>query len=333
MMKVTTERCLNRDDCIFRPLCLFVHEDGGNDQLAALQRNTVEIIPSSHRNTSKLLETFPSWEERNKKTAQEDLPKGQLQEDRPPARLIGDVGPAFKKVQAVCKLGARCTWKPRCRFGHPEGGNMDHNIELVSNKETSQRQRSGDCEESERRKRLNKDRESIEKSRSCPKAGGDQRTPPKMRRSTKQCRSGPSCTWKPFCLFLHKEGGNDHELAYQNFTAKKGREVKDEKARAVQKAAKKIEKKFDWEGGSSYSNMLAWCEVAEEVNKEALNQVNEWVLDLFVRGQVELLGGDEDFYNEVDASLKDLELVEGIKDAQRKLYSWRMDFFLDKFKP
>ena len=51
----------------------------------------------------------------------------------------------------------------------------------------------------------------------------------------------------------------------------------------------------------------------------------------------------------MDASLKDLEvhfisklghlytcsipqLVEGIKDAQRKLYSWRMDFFLDKFK-
>ena len=34
-MKVTTERCLNRDDCIFRPLCLFVHEDGGNDQLVS----------------------------------------------------------------------------------------------------------------------------------------------------------------------------------------------------------------------------------------------------------------------------------------------------------
>ena len=97
------------------------------------------------------------------------------------------------------------------RFGHPEGGNMDHNIELVSNKETSQRQRSGDCEESERRKRLNKDRENVEKSKNFTKAGGDQRTPPKMRRSTKQCRSGPSCTWKPFCLFLHKVG----ELHYK----------------------------------------------------------------------------------------------------------------------
>ena len=92
------------------------------------------------------------------------------------------------------------------RFGHPEGGNMDHNNKLVSNKETSQRQRSGDCEESERRKRLNKDRENVEKSKNFTKAGGDQRTPPKMRRSTKQCRSGASCTWKPFCLFLHKVG-------------------------------------------------------------------------------------------------------------------------------
>merc|ERR1712013_7226 len=189
-----TERCLNRDDCIFRPLCLFVHEDGGNDQLAALQRNTVEIIPSPHRNTSKLLETFPSWEERKKKTAQEDLQKGRLQEDRRPARLIGDVGPAVKKVLAKCKSGARCTWKPRCRFVHPEGGNMDHDNKFVSDKETSQRQGSEDCGESERKKRLIKDRESFEKSTSCPKAGGDQRTPPKMRGSTKQCRSGPSCT-------------------------------------------------------------------------------------------------------------------------------------------
>ena len=62
------------------------------------------------------LETFPSWEERKKKTAQEDLQKGRLQEDRRPARLIGDVGPAVKKVLAVCKSGARCTWKPRCRW-------------------------------------------------------------------------------------------------------------------------------------------------------------------------------------------------------------------------
>jgi len=193
-----------------------------------------------------------------------------------------------------------------------------------------------DEQEGERRQRMNQERrqkigETGEVTRRTPE-GNNRRTPPKMRRSTKQCRSGPSCTWKPLCLFLHKEGGNDHELAYQNFTAKKGREVKEEKSKAVERAAKKIDKKFDWEGGSSYSNMLAWCEVAEEVNKAALLEVNEWVLDMFLRSQVELLGGDEDFYDEVDASLKDLELVEDIEDAQKKLFSWRMDFFLDKFK-
>merc|ERR1719209_1314828 len=191
-----------------------------------------------------------------------------------------------------------------------------------------------DEQEGRRRQQMNRERRREtggmgEGSRRTP---GERRTPPKMRRSTKQCRSGPSCTWKPLCLFLHKEGENDHELAYQNFTAKKGKEVKEEEGRAVERAAKRVEKKFDWEGGSSYSNMLAWCEVAEEVNKAALLEVNEWVLDMFLRSQGELLGGDEDFYDEVDASLKDLELVEDIEDAQKKLYSWRMDFFLDKFK-
>jgi len=191
-----------------------------------------------------------------------------------------------------------------------------------------------DEQEGRRRQQMNRERrrETGGMGEGSRRTSDERRTPPKMRRSTKQCRSGPSCTWKPLCLFLHKEGGNDHELAYQNFTAKKGKEVKEEKSRAVERAAKKVEKKFDWEGGSSYSNMLAWCEVAEEVNKAALLEVNEWVLDMFLRSQVELLGGDEDFYDEVDASLKDLELVEDIEDAQKKLYNWRMDFFLDKFK-
>ena len=193
-----------------------------------------------------------------------------------------------------------------------------------------------DEQEGDRRRRIDRERrqqesgEMGERLRRSP--DGQRRTPPKMRRSTKQCRSGPSCNWKPLCLFLHREGGNDHELAYQNFTAKKGKEVKEEKLRAVERAAKTVEKKFDWEGGSSYSNMLAWCEVAEEVNKAALLEVNEWVLDMFLRSQVELLGGNEDFYDEVDESLKDLELVEDIEAAQKKLYNWRMDFFLDKFK-
>merc|ERR1719193_1281316 len=181
----------------------------------------------------------------------------------------------------------RKSWKP-----------MDSGTWRKDEQEGERRQESGEIGEGRRSETETPD--------------GPRRTPPKMRRSTKQCRSGPSCTWKPLCLFLHKEGGNDHDLAYQNFTAKKGREVKEEKSKAVERAAKKVEKKFDWEGGSSYSNMLAWCEVAEEVNKAALLEVNEWVLDMFLRSQVELLGGDEDFYDEVDASLKDLELVEDI---------------------
>ena len=89
-----------------------------------------------------------------------------------------------------------------------------------------------DEQEGERRQQMNQERrkesgEMGEGLRRTP--DGIRRTPPKMRRSTKQCRSGPSCTWKPLCLFLHKEGGNDHELAYQNFTAKKGKEVKTDK--------------------------------------------------------------------------------------------------------
>ena len=272
---------------------------------------------------------------------EEDLSNARSrQEDGRPARLIGDGRPSSRRPP-VCKSGRNCNWKPQCRFGHPEGGNMDTNNseEALQDRRSRNPMDAGswrkDEQEGERRQQMNQERrkesgEMGEGLRRTP--DGIRRTPPKMRRSTKQCRSGPSCTWKPLCLFLHKEGGNDHELAYQNFTAKKGREVKEEKSRAVERAAKKVDKKFDWEGGSSYSNMLAWCEVAEEVNKAALLEVNEWVLDMFLRSQVELLGGDEDFYDEVDASLKDLELVEDIEDAQKKLFSWRMDFFLDKFK-
>merc|ERR1712037_558635 len=45
-----------------------------------------------------------------------------------PARLIGDARPGgSRRPPAVCKSGQNCNWKPRCRFGHPEGGNMDTN--------------------------------------------------------------------------------------------------------------------------------------------------------------------------------------------------------------
>ena len=272
----------------------------------------------------------------------EDGHKGGPGERGRPAKLIGDDRPGNKR-RVLCKSGMNCNWKPKCRFGHPEGGNNMDKITKDAPRVFDREKGSWrvvevgsgswkqDEQEEERWRQLNRERRG-ETDHGLRSPGGSRRTPPKMRRSTKQCRSGPSCTWKPLCLFLHKEGGNDHELAYQNFTAKKGREVKEEKARAVEKAAKKVDKKFDWEGGSSYSNMLAWCEVAEEVNKEALLDVNEWVLDMFIRSQVELLGGDEDFYDKVDSSLRDLELLDDIEEAQRKLYSWRMDFFLDKFK-
>merc|ERR1719222_996051 len=101
--------------------------------------------------------------------------------------------------------------------------------------------RSEDEQEGRRRQQMNRERrqETGGMGEGLRRTTDERRTPPKMRRSTKQCRSGPSCTWKPLCLFLHKEGGNDHDLAYQNFTAKKGKEVKEEKSRAVERAAKK----------------------------------------------------------------------------------------------
>ena len=39
------------------------------------------------------------------------------------ARLIRDG--SRRPSPAVCKSGKNCNWKPECRFGHPEGGNMD----------------------------------------------------------------------------------------------------------------------------------------------------------------------------------------------------------------
>jgi len=72
-------------------------------------------------------------------------------------------------------------------------------------------------------------------------------------------------------------------------------------------------------------------EMATKVNKESLAQVDKEVLAGFRRDQVELLGGDEDFYDKVDASLKKLKVVEEIKDAQQKLYEWRENFFVGNF--
>ena len=157
-----------------------------------------------------------------------------------------------------CKKGIECSWKPKCMFGHPEGGNFPP----MGRKKSWRKQGEED---------------------------GEGRKSKERKRGGKDCRSGQSCRWKPLCLFLHPEGGNDHETAYRNFSAKKGNEQKEERARAKEKVMKKVEAKFDWEGGSSYSNMRAWCQVAERVNKEALDDVNGWLLDKFMDDQVSIL--------------------------------------------
>jgi len=76
----------------------------------------------------------------------------------------------------------------------------------------------------------------------------------------------------------------------------------------------------------------ALCRIGIEVNQEALLEVDEVMLADFYNKQVELLGGDEEFFAQVDASLTDLKVVESIRDAQRKLYQWREEFFHDNFK-
>ena len=252
-MRVTSEVCLSASSCAWQPFCLFVHPEGGNDQQAALRRNTV--------------------------------PRGNREE--------GEVAEERRKEVPRCKSGEVCSWKPRCRFGHPEGGN--------------QLQGEG--------------RVVARVERRVAKVAG--------RRRVKECRAGPACSWKPRCLFLHQEGGNDHDAAFRNFSPKKGKE---EKVKAKVKVAKVMELKFQSEGGSSFSDMQAWCHVARRVNKEALLEVNYWHCEHFVKAQVELLGGSRSLYEEVDDSLKELELVEDLEEEQRALYNWRMDFFLDKFK-
>ena len=45
-LTVTSEKCLAGEKCTFHPLCLFVHRDGDNDQMSALQRNIVDVLPT-----------------------------------------------------------------------------------------------------------------------------------------------------------------------------------------------------------------------------------------------------------------------------------------------
>ena len=151
----------------------------------------------------------------------EDGHKGGPGERGRPAKLIGDDRPGNKR-RVLCKSGMNCNWKPKCRFGHPEGGNNMDKITKDAPRVFDREKGSWrvveagsgswkqDEQEEERRRQLNRERRG-ETDHGLRSPGGSRRTPPKMRRSTKQCRSGPSCTWKPFCLFLHKVG----ELHYK----------------------------------------------------------------------------------------------------------------------
>jgi hypothetical protein len=311
-MQTTAEVCRTGEFCIFRPLCLFVHDKEENDQEAALIMNTVpelEVLRSK---------TVPEQKDKNRRD--ETLEDGEILDDtierptfaeakeaellssraeeREMARMDREVARKreLRSGATSCRNGPLCRWRPRCRFAHQE--------EAVVG-----------AVESMAKMTLGKERKVLLSS------------PPRPRRDGKACRAGPACRWKPLCLFQHKEGGNDHKAAYSQFNARRGREERREKT-----VAKKVEKKFDWEGGSNYSNMLAWVEVAERVNEEALEDINGWMLDRFMQDQLQLLGGSEVLYERVDESLKELEVMESIEEEQRTLYNWRMDFFLDKFK-
>ena len=67
-------------------------------------------------------------------------------------------------------------------------------------------------------------------------------------------------------------------------------------------------------------------------NEDALREVDMKMVAEFQKVQVELLGGDQDLFDRVDASLKDIKVIKDIEDLQKKLYKWRTDFFLKHFK-
>ena len=49
-------------------------------------------------------------------------------------------------------------------------------------------------------------------------------------------------------------------------------------------------------------------------NEEALRDVDMKMVAEFQKAQVELLGGDEDLFEKVDASLKDIKVIKDIED-------------------
>merc|ERR1719430_768452 len=94
----------------------------------------------------------------------------------------------MRVTNELCLSGSACTWVPLCLFVH---------VEEVNNQVDALR-RNTVIEEFKDNK------------------------PKDAKKDVEECKSGPGCSWKPLCLFLHPEGGNDHVRAVE----KKKRKVK-----------------------------------------------------------------------------------------------------------
>jgi len=349
--KVTTQLCRNGDSCAFFPLCLFRHPNSKlNDQHKARLRNVKGI------NGDRSVLSFERKIVRNlaKQGHHLDVTKS------PEKELYSkEEDMEFRKVNlVVCNRGEGCVFKPKCKFNHPEGGNiipperkksghtLEKNLEPLNVNETvvfvamveSNTEKvvvetickhGEDCKFKPRCK-FSHPEGGNDLSLHAWKYQGEKKPWAKKKIGGKECKHGIKCKRKPLCLFLHPEGGNDHETAQKNFSV--DRDNDDSATVKEVEKIKEVEKKFLCDGGSEYSDMLAWCEVAKKVNEEALKDVNPWKLSMWYDEQVNLLGGSQELYEEVHKSLKDLVFVPEIGDLQRKLFNWRTDFFLDKFK-
>ena len=67
-------------------------------------------------------------------------------------------------------------------------------------------------------------------------------------------------------------------------------------------------------------------------NEEALREVDEKMVEEFLRLQVEFLGGDKSLYERVNASLKVIKVIKDIEEHQKRLFQWRENFFMENFK-
>merc|ERR1719508_215884 len=75
--------------------------------------------------------------------------------------------------------------------------------------------------------------------------------------------------------------------------------------------------------------MVYW---SHTVNKESLEQVDEEKVLGWRREQLELMGGEEELYQKVNNSLRDLVMDKSIEKEQKLLFTWRDKFFREHFK-